>query len=130
MKRFWSSGIETGTYTLSLTSLTNSYVYLNFLTSQPTMTLPIKTITPFFYYPRYILSNANTSTITAGSHAIVTFSSIQFATMPDRILIFARKPLSTMTYKDRESFFFINNISINLNAVLGLISSATPHELW
>jgi hypothetical protein len=80
--------------------------------------------------PRYILSNCNTSTITAGDHAIVTFSSIQFATMPDRIFIFARKPLSTMTCKDSESFFFINNISVNLNAVSGLLSSAKPHQLW
>jgi hypothetical protein len=115
MKRFWSSAIDPSTYTLSLTSLTNAYVYLNFLTSQPTMALPIKTITPFFDYPRYILSNSNTSTIVSGSHSIVTFSSIQFATMPDRIFIYARKPLSSMTCKDSESFFFINNISINLN---------------
>jgi hypothetical protein len=68
MKRFWSSTIDPGTYTLSLTSLTNAYIYLNFLTSQPTMALPIKTITFFFDYPHYILSNSNTSTINSGSH--------------------------------------------------------------
>jgi hypothetical protein len=47
--------IKTSTYTLSLTSLINNYVYLNFLTSELTMILLIKTITllSLLYFIKY-----------------------------------------------------------------------------
>jgi hypothetical protein len=132
MKRFWSKSLPTGTCTLSFTpdAINQAYIKMNFLTTQPTQALPLKNTIPFYDYPRYLLGSAQTAQLNAGASAPYTFSSIQFSVMPNLIYIYVRKPLSDQSCKDAEGFFGIENISINLNSVSGLLSSSTPLDLW
>ena len=140
MKRFWSSGLaKTGAggnaipYTLSLNqadAFTNPRILLNFLTSQQTNLLPARNITPYVDYPRYITSQQNTNVINAGNSADIVINNIQLNQIPDRFVIVARKRLSDQGARDANAFFRINTISVNFNNASGLLSSATPQDLW
>jgi hypothetical protein len=134
MKRFWSKSLPTGTCTLSFTAnaISNAQLRMNFLTSQPTQAIIPKNIIPYYDYTRYLLGSAQTAVMPVSDTASTTFtfSSIQFNVMPDVILIYCRKAISAQTCKDAEAFFLIDSISINFNAIGGLLSSALPSDLW
>jgi hypothetical protein len=63
------------------------------------------------------------------SQTIVS-QNIQISQIPDLFVICVRKPKSTQTYQDSDSFLRINNISCNLNNSSGLLSSCSIFDLW
>ena len=140
MKRFWSSGLAKDDgggnaipYTLSLdqaNAFTNPRILLNFLTSMPTNLLPARNITPYVDYPRYITSQQNTNVINAGNSSDIVINNIQLNQIPDRFVVVARKRLSDQGARDANAFFRINTIFVNFNNASGLLSSATPQDLW
>lgn len=101
-----------------------------FLSSQPSDLIATKNIVPYMDFPRYLTSSSNASIVNAGATTRLTSSNIQINQIPDLFIINVRKPMSTQTVEDSNSFFKINNISINLNNQSGLLSSATAYDLW
>jgi hypothetical protein len=107
----------------------NTYLLFEFLSTQPTDMVPSRNILPFYDFPRYISSNNNT-TVASGSSITLTSNNIQMSQLPDKFIIMVRKPQSTLTIKDTDSFFTINSISINLNNQSGLLSSVSQYDLF
>ena len=89
-----------------------------------------KNVVPYMDYPRFLTGSANTGTIASKATASLTASNVQLNQIPDLIIINVRKPMSSLTATDSNSFFKINSISLNLNNQSGLLSSATSYDLW
>lgn len=136
LKRFWSKNPvlaagSAGVYAISLTSITDAKLLLNFLTTQITDMVQAKNVIPFTDYPRYITGVTNSSTITKnGGNNTIKSQNIQLNQIPDLFLIALRKPLNTQTITDPNLFLPIKSISINFNNASGLLSSATQQQLY
>ena len=139
-KRFWSTASNATSYVVALdpqTPFSNSAMLLNFLSTQPSQLLPVKNIVPYTDYPRYLSLASGTPTIVGWtgsgnlpSSATIVSQNIQLNQIPDEFLITVRIQMSQQTVKNSASFLTINSISINLNNASGLLSSATPQDLW
>jgi hypothetical protein len=123
----------------------NPTVLLNLLTLQPSQYSKIKSrnVLPYYDVPRYLSNPTQTvataawvqpdySAGTAGllTSVQLTSTSLQLNVIPDKILIFARKPMATQTIKDTDTFMKINSISVSFNNVSGLLSAAQPQDLY
>jgi len=103
---------------------------LKFLSTQPSDLIETKNVVPYMDFPRYLTSSANATPIVGGSAGTLTSSNLQINQIPDLFIINIRKPMQTQTWADTNSFFVVNNISINLNNQSGLLSSASAYDLW
>jgi hypothetical protein len=136
LKRFWSKFPElaagsAGVFSITLNSITDAKLMLNFLTTQVTDMVQAKNVIPFTDYPRYITGVTNSSTIAKnGGTNTIKSQNIQLNQIPDLFLIALRKPLNTQTITDPNIFLPIRNISVNFNNASGLLSSASQIQLW
>ena len=109
---------------------TNPQMLFKFLSSQPSDLIASKNIVPYMDFPRYLTSSANTLNVAWGATTTLTSSNVQINQIPDLFIINIRKPMATQNSSDADSFFKVNNISINLNNQSGLLSSASAYDLW
>lgn len=108
----------------------NAELLMNFLTTQPTDLIAAKNIVPFHDFSRYLSRSDSSPTISPGATSKITSQNIQLNQLPDLFLIMARKPMTSQNVKDSSSFLPINSVSVNLNNVSGLLSSASRQDLW
>lgn len=73
---------------------------------------------------------SSSDSIAPGVSKKISFNNVQLNQIPSKFLIFARKPTSTTTTYDSNSFMVIRNTSINFANKSGLLSSATPVQLY
>jgi len=137
LKRFWSHAVGVspsypGTYSLTLNSISNAKLLINFLTSQPTDLIKAKNVVPFMDYPRYITGVANSQQLNknGGNTPSIPTQNIQLNQIPDLILVALRKPVANQTGLDPTTFFPITSVSVNFNNASGLLSSATQQQLY
>jgi len=113
------------------TLFTNPQLLMNFLSTQPTQLIPSRIVTPYIDYPRYISNPTSQLTLASGaSSQNIQSQNIQLNQLPDAFYIIVRPQMGTQTVKTSASFLTITNISINLNNVSGILSSATQEDLW
>jgi len=124
------------------TGFAQPQLFIQYYTRQPSDLVPARNVVPFAEYPRYLSSGsaalpAATYNVAGGSYNVVpgrlpSFNSqtISLNSIPDRLIIFARKLLSNQTPYDADCFFPIEKIVVNFNNKAGLISSATQWDLW
>jgi hypothetical protein len=62
--------------------------------------------------------------------AQLTSSNIQLSTIPEKLIIFARRIPSTLTPMDAESYLVIRDIRVNFNNSSGLLSTFTQQQLY
>jgi hypothetical protein len=108
----------------------NTRMLFNFLSTQASDLIPSRNVCPYMDYPRYLSQSTQNPVIIPGASASITSQNIQLNQLPDYFIIVVRKPMSSQTAYDSASFLTINQISINLNNQSGLLSSATPQDLW
>jgi hypothetical protein len=134
-KRFWSTATDY-TYSVSLgtavhqNGFDNCRMLVNFLSTQPTDLVSAKNVVPYMDLPRYLSLQTGTGNLNAGASATYNSQNIQINQLPDYFIINVRKPMALQTVKDSSTFLKINSISVNLNNTSGLLSSATPQDLW
>lgn len=124
---------------ISVSSITNTAILMNFLTLQPEQYTKIapRNVLPYIDLPRYTFQNtavcpalpAN-APISAGIAVPITFSNLQLNQVPDLLIIVARKPMGLQTYTDSSSFLTIKGVSVNFNANSGILSTASPQQLY
>lgn len=134
-KRFFSTSnnfninVQLGTQAQQ-NPFTNCRLLMNFLSTQPTDLISAKNVVPYMDLPRYLSLQSATAPLASGATAIFNSQNIQINQLPDYFIISVRKPMSQQTVKDSSTFLKINSISVNLNNTSGLLSSATPQDLW
>jgi hypothetical protein len=128
------------TYGATLPAFSSANLLLNFLSTQPTDLVKAKNCVAYSDFPRYIttlndaLAANNSGPGGTPLPGIVrrtyTSQNIQINQVPDKIFIFARKPMASQTILDSATFIPIVGISVNFSNASGLLSSATQQDLW
>jgi hypothetical protein len=116
----------------SINPFQSSQLLFNFLSLQPEQYKKIssKNCVPYLDYPRYLSSQASTSTIASKASVTLTSQSLQLNQIPDLLLICVRKPMSSQNWTDPSAFLTINNISMSFNNTAGILSSANQQQLY
>jgi hypothetical protein len=127
-------------YAVTLQDITDSSLNFMFITPHPSDLLASRCVVPFYELPRYI--SQGTTNIAAGAQPAyvggpllpatqtLQFSSISLNQIPDKLVIFARIPLSSQTYSNTDSYFPITGIQLNWNNNSGICSSYTQQDLF
>jgi hypothetical protein len=110
----------------------NSQLIFNFLTCHPSTLLPSRNVVPFYELPRYLTSSLPSFDAYGGTAArqLVRTSTLQLNQIPDKLIIFVRKSMSSQTCSDTDSFMVINSLSINFNNQSGILASATQQDIY
>lgn len=111
-----------------VSAITSSRLLMLFLTRQPSNLVSARNCLPFQEYPRYLTSVSQA--FAPGETKEQTFQSIQLNSVPDKLIIVARKKLADQTPADADSFLVIKKINISFNNKAGLLSGADPWDLW
>jgi len=129
--------IATGSAVVS--NVASSTLLMLFLTRQPSNLVSARNVLPFAEYPRYLTRVADAigapdapapGTLPVFKKASQNFQSIQLNSVPDKLIIVARKVQANQTPCDADSFLPISNINISFNNKAGLLSGATQWDLW
>lgn len=146
--RVWRSAspwLSASGVSITVDNVTNSRLIFNQLSPHPSQLMPSRNVVPYALYPRYLTTYTNTiatgATYVPGTKNIVTvdpeakgsrlsFTNIQLNQCPDKLIIAVRKRLGAQTNTDSDSFLAIRGISINFNNQSGILSTATPQDLY
>jgi uncharacterized membrane protein YgcG len=128
--------IQTGSAVVS--DVVSSELLMLFLTRQPSNLVSARNVLPFAEYPRYltrispafVVPAPVAGTLPTFDRQSQTFQSIQLNSVPDKMILVARKVQANQTPCDADSFLPIRNININFNNKSGLLSGATQWDLW
>jgi len=128
--RVWRTA-STFAKTVTVQSFTNSQLLFNFLTAKPSLLLPSRNCVGYSELPRFITSFG----ASLASQASFSFKSSTLALnqIPDKLIMFVRKSMSSQTSADSDSFLALNGtnpLSINFNNVSGILSSASQYDLY
>ena len=148
MSRFWSSTTtrdsgaaapnELVKYSLSLESFEDTELLLQFLTAPISLTLPSRAVLPYSSYIAYVSQSQNATPIAArtsyqvkGSTANLSISSIQFETVPDKLLVYVRnRPVPGEYVFSTDTFLSIENVDITFANRSGILSGITQQQLY
>jgi len=138
IKRAFRSGSATAFSSAILSNIHTAELLFNFITPHPSDLLPARNVCPYYELPRYITQSTVTGLTAATTSNGVLIpkdgkfysNSIQLSQVPDKLIIFVRKPIGQQTCKDADAFLTIKGISINWNNNSGLLSSATKQDLY
>jgi len=105
----------------------NPKLLFQYITPKQLMPLPPVITYPYFEIQRYPTQSpamAPNSTYTIASQ------NIQLQSIPRRMYIYARRQNSDQTFSTTDTFFSIQNVSINWNNNSGLLASASAVDLY
>ena len=91
------------------------------------ISLPSKNLHGFFEFPKYITSGFNA---TPGVTSSLQSSTISLKCIPDYLVFYIRKAWGQQTNYDSDFAMVINNINLTWNSNSGILSSATPTQLY
>ena len=114
----------------TVASIEKAELIFNFLTGHPSDMLPSRNCVPYYELPRY-QSPVGIAVPSGGAGSIpIESPNFQLNQIPDKLFIFVRKVLSSQKVQDADAFLPIKGISINWNNNAGILSSATPYDLY
>jgi hypothetical protein len=122
--------VSLGTEADSSRGFENTKLLLNFLSIPPTSLISTKNVLPMTNYVRYLSTDGQTSSIVAGATSVINSPNYQLSLLPKKFIIVVRKPMTSMTSKDSDSFLTINAIGINMANSSGILSNCSQQELW
>jgi hypothetical protein len=129
--RAFSSATRSIPMTVSLQSVSECELLMNYLTAHETETIVNRNSVPCkSYEPRY-----NTVTGVSGVAGLTptnkrTCDAHVLSSIPNKIYICVRKLMSELTVKDSDSFLAITGLAVNFNGTPNLLASHTPYDLY
>jgi len=119
---------DTGKNTASV--FPNCEMLMNFISSQPEDRIEARNVVPYLDLPRYITNISSTIDHTGSPTTQITANNITLNQFPDYFIICVRKRILDFTHNEATHFLAIDDITINLNNVSGLLSSASVDDLY
>jgi hypothetical protein len=101
---------------------------LQLLTPHASDLFPSRNVMPYYELPRYYTQIADA--INPGTATSVSSQNLQFNMIPDKIILAIGIPATGRNSGQADSFMTITGVSINWNNNSGILSSATPQDLW
>lgn len=133
LSRVWSHNALYPTILPVVSSATvtvlSSTLLLNYYTPSPLNPINMGQMIPYPYYQVSHFASPATS-ITAGSTATMTSSTISLESIPSRIYIFARRQNADRSITTTDTFCNISALNMQWQNRSGLFGSATSHDLW
>jgi len=103
---------------------------MNFVSSQPEDRINARNVVPYLDLPRYITTISSTIAHTNAPTTQITANNITLNQLPDYFIICVRKRIQDFTHNEATHFLAIEDITINLANVSGLLSSASREDLY
>lgn len=125
-------GINVPTYNTKNTATVfpNCEMLMNFISSQPEDRINARNVVPYLDLPRYITNSSATIGYDGSPTVQLTANNITLNQLPDYFIICVRKRIQDFTHNEATHFLAIQDITINLNNVSGLLSSASREDLY
>jgi hypothetical protein len=112
----------------SFIGIDKSELILKYYTGQETDKIITRNVLPHVEYLPFITSDG--TDLDSGVSRTKSINPIQFSTIPSKIYIAIRKPLSVQTEYDSSGFLAIEKINITFNNITGILSTYSPFDLW
>lgn len=123
--RLWRTASNYANYSVAISEVQESELIFSFLTPHASDLMAARNTVPYYELPRYI----TTKNIGIGAQTVIT-NTLQLNQVPDKLMMFIRKPLASQTAKDADFFLPITGCKINWNNQSGLLSNATAYDLY
>lgn len=129
LNRVWSHDSVNGNNITSMTTnITAFSLWYKFITPKIIEKIPKQVV---YNYNEIVPSNQNYgSSVSAGQQITISMSALNLQAIPKALLIYVKKPITELTYTDADSYFRIDNISVNFQNVTGLLASAPTQALY
>lgn len=99
----------------------------NYITPDPLMKVPDRVVYPYYELQRY---PTNVGEVLSGATTTVQSSNIQLHSIPSKMYVVARRRNKDQTVFTSDVYASISNINVNWNNRTGLLSAATPFDLY
>lgn len=128
LRRVWSHDSVNGNTFSSLTvNITSFKLWYKFITPKILSEIPKQAV---YAYHQIVPNNQATSvSVASGAQIQIPLSAINLQAIPKCIYLYVRKADSDLSYTDADSFFRIDNVTVNYMNRAGLLSSAPAFEL-
>lgn len=128
LSRCWSVDAS-GSNITSVSAVINSAPKLlfNYITPDPLMTIPNRVVYPYYEIQRY---PTNVGSVAALGSTTVQSANIQLHSIPTKMYVLARRRNNDQTAFTSDVYASISNINVNWNNRTGLLSAATPFDLY
>jgi len=124
--RVWRS--STAGKTVSFVSIASSKLLFNFITPHPSDVMPARNVVPFYEMPRYLTQVSLTTGV--NGELPLTTNSLQLNQIPDLLYVMVRKVMGEQKSNDADCWLPITKVAIQFNNQAGILSNATPNDLW
>ena len=139
--RAWRSAVFNGTKNVTVADFKDSQLLFQFLTPHASDMLDPRNVVPFYEMKHYPTSNFPPLPARAPHHdtlgnfnepqtVTLNSTSLQLNGIPDKLIVFVRKRISSLSCSETDSYATRKGISINFNNLAGLLSSMTPEQLY
>lgn len=128
LNRIWSHDATNGnTITAQTTDITGFQLVYRFSTPKDITKIPKECM---YAYSEIVPIISLGQATPAGAQIELTSQALNLQAVPNLIYIYVRKQDSDLSVNDADSFFRIDNISVNYDNVTGLLNTALPEDLY
>mgnify|MGYP000907415519 FL=1 len=140
--RAWRSAVFGGDKSVSVERFEDSQLLFQFLTPHASDMLDPRNVVPYYELPTFRTTSLpplpaksnkgqpQNGVFPEAPTITVNSANIQLSGIPDKLIVFVRKPVSTLKCSEPDCYATIKNISINFNNLAGLLSSMSPEQLF
>lgn len=111
-----------------LKSIDSAELIFNFLTGQISDIVPDRNVVSYYELPRFITPVG--AAVLAGAQQTLVSQTLSLNQVPDKMILMVRKQMATQKPNDPDCYLPINNVSIQFNNNVGILSSATQQDLY
>ncbi len=102
-------------------------ILCRFVTPQLTEVIPDNCIYPYFKLQRF---NADSTSLAPGQSITLSSQNLQLGSVPSKVYVFARVRNQDLTYQSTDTFAYITKLDVQFLGTSGILSSATPQDLY
>ena len=113
---------------IQLVGVKDCALFFDLLTPQPSQLMPKRNVVPYYSMDRYITGNFGV--IANGATPTISTSTISMSSIPDKVFVVVRKPISALDNKTPDVALPITGVSISFNNQSGILSSANQRDLY
>lgn len=105
----------------------NCYIECRFLTPHPSVLLPELNVVPSAVFTNFVKVGGS---LTTGATTTLQSDNIQLNSIPDKVLVYVKEAKANLRNSSPDAYATINSANITFNNQTGILSNATPQELW
>lgn len=129
LRRVWSHDAVNGNNITNIAAnITAMSLWYKFVTPKILQEVPKQAI--YSYYEIIPNNQATSVTVASGATTSISLSAINLQSIPKMFYLYVRKPDSSLTFNDADSFMRIDNVTINYMNRSGLLASCPVQGLY